>query len=63
LTGAKNNDKILHMGELLMIVLTDELLDEIAEEYLEKGNKAMTFIQYLEFKLNVLKGGFYNVQN
>jgi len=39
-----------------MIILTDELLNEIADEYVKKGNKAMTFEQYLEFKLNLLKG-------
>jgi hypothetical protein len=39
-----------------MIKLTDEMLDMWAEEYIEKGNKAMTFAQYVEFKMNILKG-------
>jgi hypothetical protein len=56
LTSAKNNGKILYIGGILMITITDEMLDMIADEYIEKGNKAMTFIQYLEFKLNILKG-------
>jgi hypothetical protein len=56
LTNAKNNGKMLYIGGIRMIILTDELLEAIAEEYLEKGNKSWTFIQYLEFKLSTLKG-------
>lgn len=43
-----------------MIILTDELIDAIAEEYIKKGNKAMTFEQYLQFKINIIKGELAN---
>lgn len=41
-----------------MIKIADELLDAIADEYIESGNKALTFEQYLIFKLEgVVKYG------
>lgn len=44
-----------------MVKLTDELLEALAEEYIEKGNKGLTFAQYLEFKLEALQRGMvYN---
>lgn len=40
-----------------MVKVADELLDAIADEYIKKGNKAMTFMQYLTFKLEILSKG------